>query len=850
MTSRAHRRYPAYAAALCVALVVRYALPQELPADPPEEPAADAPVEPARVAPQRGQVAPGVAKVAPQGGQVAPRRENAAPEGDQVEAPAAEKAEPESSLPLYQQDAYDIVTLDELNDNLVFKVLPLDLPNRRVPEPLPRSGQLKVRRLDDLDSEYVILWTSIARIQLFHELVLDEANELVRSGELGRAYDYFQFLVDADPELPGLKGSIDAYLYEEAKASQRAGQVEEALAMLRELHRRNPQWAGLDKALGVVTEELVKRYVDADNYRTARQMLRNLTELCPDHPVVAKWEGQLRAEAGKLLEEGRQAQEAGELRDAHAVGRRVMHVWPDLPGAREFVDSVQKQYPRVVVGVTLPAVDREPGRLHDWASRRSSRLVCRTLMEFVGRGSEGGEYYCPFGEMEIQELGLRLAFQIDPRRGRSVGAGDLTAYDLTRQFLAMANPRNAACRLDWADLVDRISPREVYGVDADLRRPHVRPEALLRSVVPGKARSLDSKGTGDATDAGGPPASVGPYRVASESGEEVVYVANPKYALGAEQPKEIVERHYAKAAGAIQALENRRIDVLDRVNPWDLDRVKAIDGVAVEPYSLPVLHCLIPNPARPFTARRAFRRALVYGIYREGILNHLLRDQSRSGCQLVSGPFSPGVSPDDPLDYAYDHVLEPRGYEPYLAIALAQVALSEVAEAMKKKGVEVTDIPEQVLAYPAHELARVACTSIQRQLKLVEIPVVLRELPAGVPAQIPDDVDLLYVELTMAEPVVDAGRLLGEGGISGSPSNFMSQALRQLDQATDWAQVASRLRYIHWLTQKEVCIVPLWQLIEHFAYQRGLKGVGSRPVSLYQNVERWEPATRYAAEEK
>lgn len=829
MTSRAHRRYPVFATALCVALVARYALPQELPSALRKVPAAEA---------------------APEGGKVAPAGEKVAPAGEQVEAPAAEKAEPESKVPLYQQDAYDLVTLDKLNENRVLKVLPLDLPNRRVPDPLPRSGQIEVKLLEDLESKYVILWTSIDRIQRFHDLVLDEADELVRAGDLDRAYDYFQFLLDADPELPRLQDSIDAYLYEEAKASQREGQVEEALAMLRELHERNPQWAGLDKALGVVTGELVGRYVEADDYWTARQMLRNLAELYPDHPVVAEWEGRFQAEAGKMLEEGRKAHEAGKLRDAHAAGRRLMHVWPDLPGGKAFIDSVQRQYPRVVVGVTLPAADHQPGRLHDWASRRSSRLVCRTLMEFVGRGTEGGEYYCPFGEMEIQELGLRLAFQIDPDRGRSVGAGGLTGYDLARRLLAMADPRDAAYRLDWADLVDRVSPREVYGVDADLRRSHVRPEALLRSVVLGEARPLESGGASDSDEPSGPRPSVGPYLVESRSEKEVVYVANPECSLGAKQPKEIVERHYPKATGAVQALERRQIDVLDRVNPWDLERVKAIDGVTVEPYSLPVIHCLVPNPAKPFTARRSFCRALVYGIHREGILNHLLRGRSTSGCQVVSGPFSPGISPNDPLDYAYDHAIPPRGYEPYLAIALAQVALSEVAEAMKKKGIEVTDIPELVLAHPAHELARVACTSIQRQLKLVEIPVTLRELPSGVPARIPDDVDLLYVELTMAEPVVDAGRLLGEDGISGSPSNFMGQALRQLDQATDWAQVASRLRYIHWLTQKEVCIVPLWQLIDHFAYERSLKGAGPSPVSLYQNVERWEPATRYATEQK
>jgi hypothetical protein len=118
------------------------------------------------------------------------------------------------------------------------------------------------------------------------------------------------------------------------------------------------------------------------------------------------------------------------------------------------------------------------------------------------------------------------------------------------------------------------------------------------------------------------------------------------------------------------------------------------------------------------------------------------------------------------------------------------------------------------------------------------------------PARIPDDVDLLYVELAMWEPLVDARRLLGEQGIAGVCSPHMSLALRQLDEATDWAEAGAKLRYIHWLVHTEVCIVPLWQLTDHYAYQRSLSGVGMEPVSLYQNIEKWQPPTQYSAEER
>ena len=98
-------------------------------------------------------------------------------------------------------------------------------------------------------------------------------------------------------------------------------------------------------------------------------------------------------------------------------------------------------------------------------------------------------------------------------------------------------------------------------------------------------------------------------------------------------------------------------------------------------------------------------------------------------------------------------------------------------------------MPKLVLAYPPDDIARAACASIQKQLKLVGIPVELRAIEGPLPARIPDDVDLLYAELATWEPLVDARRVLGENGLTGGCSSYMSLALRQLDEAVEWDQV-------------------------------------------------------------
>jgi ABC-type transport system substrate-binding protein len=102
--------------------------------------------------------------------------------------------------------------------------------------------------------------------------------------------------------------------------------------------------------------------------------------------------------------------------------------------------------------------------------------------------------------------------------------------------------------------------------------------------------------------------------------------------------------------------------------------------------------------------------------------------------------------------------------------------------------------------------------------------------------------------LAIWEPAVDARRVLGETGLAGGCSPYMSLALRQLDAAADWSQVGERLRQIHRIAYEEASVIPLWQLTEHLAYQASLKGIAANPVSLYQTVEHWRPVFQYPAE--
>jgi tetratricopeptide (TPR) repeat protein len=793
-------------------------------------------------------------------------------------APAAE--------PLYQLDPYDQVTLNKENDDAVLKLRTLDLPGRQVPKQPPPEEKLKVRLLDQPDKEFEIQWKAIVKVELFEQMILGEANQLVAAGKFDEAFDYFSFLKEKYATMPQLAPALENYLFEEAKSLGRKGEFDAALGRLREIHRLNPQRPGLSAALGVATEKLCLKYQAADDYPAIRGLLTALAALEPEHPKVTAWQSLLKEQAGALAAEARKALDEGRLRDADRSGRKLVEVWPATPGLKELLAAIGTKYPRVVVGVTEPArppgltalhplalaATPAPGSLESWAARRSSRLVYRTLMEFQGPGSDGGKYVCPMGEMDVQELGLRLHFELKHGLHWSSGPGTLSGYDLSRRLLAMADPSDPAYRIQWAEIFSGVSVDRVYEVQVDLRRPHVRPEALLQCVVtpssdPGSELGpatngpyvLDSSGVttglpgGAAGSAGGQAVRGAPLGQATAGvlgAGDVVYTANAAYfAAGRSQPKEIVERWFPAGGDGVKALRRGQIDVLDRVNPWEVEKVAAMPGVVVEPYAVPLVHCLVPNLQRPLVGSRIFRRALVYGIHRKAILNAITGGKPQAGGQLISGPFSPGVSRDDPLDYAYDHSIDPRGYDPRLAIGLAEVAFRELAEKKKKEGQKLKKMPSLVLAYPADAIARLAVGTIKKQLALVGIPIETAELPAGVPARLTDKIDLLYAELAMWEPVVDARRLLDRDGLAGSCSPYMSLALKQLEEAADWPTVGLKLRQIHQLAHGEVAVVPLWQLTDFFAYRRNLSGVGSRPVTLYQHVESWKVKLQDPTEE-
>jgi ABC-type oligopeptide transport system substrate-binding subunit len=269
--------------------------------------------------------------------------------------------------------------------------------------------------------------------------------------------------------------------------------------------------------------------------------------------------------------------------------------------------------------------------------------------------------------------------------------------------------------------------------------------------------------------------------------------------------------------------------------------------VRVHSYRLPTVHVLIPNLERPLLAKREFRRALCFGIDREWIVERvLLAGAALPGFDVLSAPFPTGSSLSDPVRYAYNDQIAPRAFEPRLAAILATVAWASVQNQdgdKEKEQSQLAELPELVLAHPNDPIARVACQSIQVQLVRAGIPIKLREFSADELLAGQVECDLRYAELAVWEPVVDARRIMGPGGLAGElRSPYVDAALRRLDEATNWNDVRARLAELHEIAHHELPVIPLWQTVNFFAHRASLQGIGDAPVSLYQNIDGWSNA--------
>jgi tetratricopeptide (TPR) repeat protein len=733
---------------------------------------------------------------------------------------------------LIDQEPYDLLTVPDGTETKVLEVQPVRLPNRRLPTDPKPNDKIRVRLVDDEEvRDFEVLWRDVKKLELFEQRVLAQAQSFVAAQQFDDAYDSFAYLLKNDPTLPGLKEAIESFWYVSAGAAFREKRYDEALAVLEELLGQNPHYKHsetsppLMRVLGDIVEKLVQRYLERNDYRSAHQMLSRIAATYPtakEQPFYPRLTQEMIRAAEQKRDEARQHLAAERFTQAYDAATAMLEMWPEVSGARELSEEIAQRYPLVVVAVEQVAPQSAGRQLNHWASQRVGRLVDPRLMELLGLGPEGGDYACAVGSCarsdDNRSLAITLSAGQPPSRTVAVAALLSAGAQADQPFFSPG----------WAEVLGGIRLAKADQVEVALRRSFVLPEALLAFPLHGAAAS-------EWFAAG--------YTYVAGDATHARYVLSTQATSVSGQPREILERQYPSAEAVLLALQRGEIDAIDRVQPADLQRVRSVPGVQVGRYAVPTVHVLVPNPDRPWSKNRTFRRAFLYGLNRELILSQgILQGAELSAARLVSGPFPAPVATNDPLAYAYDSSVAAHAYEPLLAATLLQVAKREAAALAQQNAEKAPQLDGITLGHLPLELHRTACKAIVKQLAPLGIPCKLLQVD-GVPGDL-EACDFLYTELQVSEPVVDVERLFGPQGSYPATNPHVRLGVRQVQQSATWNEAGQRLRQLHRTLHEDLTVLPLWQVPEHYAVRSNVRGVAASPVSFYQAIDAWRVSSR------
>jgi tetratricopeptide (TPR) repeat protein len=743
----------------------------------------------------------------------------------QEEPPPAPVVEFDDSV--LNESPFDLVTVNKEAGGGQAKVFPIDFPGRVRPASPAAGDKLIVKLINYPDRLYEVRWKDIEKIDLYEEMVLAGAKKAMEQKEYASAFEHLQYLQNYHPDTPGLKEMREQFLFTSANEMYRQKRYAHTLTVLEEYRRAYPNSRGT-QVMGIISaiaDQMIQDYMNAGDLKSAQELIARLDKDFSDKPLesVKKWQERFRSDAEAMRNKVLELRDAGNLREARQLAKNIFSIDADLPEAKKLLDELVAAYPMIRVGVFQRSKNIDPSSLVDWPARRAGALTSQPLFQFRSTGPEGGEYKFIFGSFTQSDdrKKLEMVFRNVPPE---INANPV---NVSQWMLRRGDPNSSEYRASWAAILDSVAIPAPDRLEVRLRQPHVLPQALAQWQI----REMFGEEQ---------PTKVGLYAQAASQGDDRAYVWTGIAQRQQNQPIEIVERLYDDAQKVVSDLVRGDIEVIDQLYPADAERLRGEKGIVVESYALPTVHMLVPYSDHAFLADVGFRRALLYAVNRESLLrDELLGNSTDARCRLVSGPFPRGETDKDPLSYAYNTSIPPLPYDRRLALMLVELAKKNLTESAKKKKEAPPVLKPIRIGVPNVESAKIAAQAFVQQWQLLQVPAEVIVLEQGDSIAKRGEVDLLYLAAAIWEPATDAERLLGQDGVAATDNPYIVQALTRLRVSRNWREVRQSLQDLHMLINAHLPVLPLWQISDSFAYREGVQGIGQRPLSLYQDLDKW-----------
>jgi peptide/nickel transport system substrate-binding protein len=682
-----------------------------------------------------------------------------------------------------------------------------------------------IHLLDGDVRDYKVKREHIKSVLYFEDMLIAEANRLTAAGEFARAFEYLLMVKSRQAKWPGLEEAVDRLLFEEGGQSLVLSGGEGSIRLLGELYRRRPDYPGLADRLAGSTLRRIKRAFDLGAFAAGREALRELESLAPDNPAVAEAHKLYETKARELLGAARSAPPADRLDLVLAAAS----VWPKLDGLGPAYREAFAAMPTLDVAVADVPEPVGPW-LRSAASARTAPLLYRPLLldtsDEALQGTPPGQLAA---RVESFDLSRGLRIKVRPGFRWDDGSRPVSAIDVARSLADRAVPTVPAYSARWADLLDRVEATDDETVELRLTRPCFRPERWLLAPV-GPAHG-GGDGWVSTVGKGRRPVCDGAYGWAPSPKGVAQFVAN------GEGPKvrRIREVRHDSPTSALAALVRGEVSLLDSLAPDRIDAAKGAGGIKVGRYATPGLHRIALDGRVEALRNRNVRRALSLAIDRKTLLEDtILRRPADAENAVSDGPFLKGTYADAPG-------VAPLPYDPWLAHAL-------VAAARKEMGGGVIRL---TFEYPPTAEAQAVAPKLAAAWRAVGFEVVMKEVgERALEARLRSGgaFELAYRAGRPGEPAFEAGPAIcpaydappSSDPLASLASPRILQLLLQLDRAPETTAAQALLVQIDRESRDELPILPLWQVVDHYAWRDRLTGVAEEQSRLYQGVETWQ----------
>jgi peptide/nickel transport system substrate-binding protein len=717
----------------------------------------------------------------------------------------------------------------------------------------PQDAKLKITLATGAHEEKEVLRSKVTDVKYFEDLLIEQARRAMTKGNMDQAFELLNTAAERQPEWRGLHAAVAEFWYKEAEARMGQLQYERAIDLLHEMkdycaQHNAPEHDRTSILMGFAIKGVVDTAILNRQFMLARPRLFRMEKDYPDHPMVKVLYDRLiqgsEAQPGaeRLRAQAKEREAAGQARDASFLILQAADMWPRLPGLDADFNRIYGKYPIVHVAVRELPTHFSPWAPPGTADARVAQLLHMPLMEVSGVGENTKYTSRILEEPELRELGRQIRLRVKPGLLWSDGEKAITAHDVARSITTRADRQIPNFDASLASVLKEIRVPAVNEVVVDLNRHSLRPQSsFLFNLAPGHRLQGDRFEQTTAVGAG-------PFRVLGRRTENEVYMlANRYFYSGPPKVAEIVERRYTSGKDAVKALLAGDVALVEHVPAKELKRIESRSNeFTVVRSAVPALHSIAFDFRTRFELGNwTLRRAMVYAIDRLSVLEgSILEGPSSDGNELINGAFPKG-------SFAFEPDLEPWPYDPVLAKGLVDAA---------KKELRVQSLSFR-LNYPDVEEAREACRFIKQYWSVIGIEVELRPMA---PQLLEEEIahgqrfELVYRTHYVRDPVLDASRVLCLGPpiapdgavLPNAASTWLRQNLRDLAFATDWPVARNKLKLIQNQARDDVALIPLWQLTDHYAYQKRLEGVVDQSIGMYQDAEKWQISPWYRKDEQ